>query len=69
MLETLIAGLREIAESADRSRPLADLYCGVGTFARFLGGLFPRLELVEAKREFADEMSPWDPLSGILRSL
>jgi 23S rRNA (uracil1939-C5)-methyltransferase len=51
MLEKLIAGLQRVAAKADRSRPMADLYCGVGTFAAFLGEGFPRVDLVEENPE------------------
>jgi 23S rRNA (uracil1939-C5)-methyltransferase len=47
MLEQLITDIREIAVGADRNLPMADLYCGVGTFAAFLGDLFPYIDLVE----------------------
>jgi 23S rRNA (uracil1939-C5)-methyltransferase len=47
MLEKLITDLREIAAAADCALPMADLYCGVGTFAAFLGDLFPHIDLVE----------------------
>jgi 23S rRNA (uracil1939-C5)-methyltransferase len=47
MLERLIGDLLVLAEDADRTRPLADIYCGVGTFAFFLKSLFPRIDLVE----------------------
>ena len=51
MLEKLIAGLREIVinkiNAGDRTLPMADLYCGVGTFAAFLGDMFPHVDLVE----------------------
>jgi 23S rRNA (uracil1939-C5)-methyltransferase len=51
LLERLIADLMEIAGGvADRSLPLADIYCGVGVFAAFLGDLFPAVELVEENR-------------------
>ncbi|MDR0450436.1 MAG: methyltransferase [Treponema sp.] len=50
MLERLIGDLLDLAEEADRSRPLADIYCGVGTFAFFLRGSFPRIDLVEENR-------------------
>jgi 23S rRNA (uracil1939-C5)-methyltransferase len=46
-LELLIAGILDLAGEADASLPLADLYCGVGTFASFLAGLFPRIDLLE----------------------
>jgi len=38
MLELLIHDLLEAALAADKSYPLADIYCGVGTFAAFLAG-------------------------------
>jgi 23S rRNA (uracil1939-C5)-methyltransferase len=47
MLERLIGDLLAVAETADTSLPMADLYCGVGVFAAFLGALFPRSDLVE----------------------
>jgi 23S rRNA (uracil1939-C5)-methyltransferase len=47
MLEFLIQDLRRYAQEADTSLPMADLYCGVGTFAVFLQDLFPRMDLVE----------------------
>jgi 23S rRNA (uracil1939-C5)-methyltransferase len=47
MLETLIEDLIGVARRADTSLPMADLYCGVGVFAAFLGSLFPRVDLVE----------------------
>jgi 23S rRNA (uracil1939-C5)-methyltransferase len=50
MLERLIGDLLALAGEADRSRPLADIYCGVGTFAFFLKGSFPRIDLVEENR-------------------
>jgi 23S rRNA (uracil1939-C5)-methyltransferase len=50
MLERLIGDLLALAGEADRSRPLADIYCGVGTFAFFLKGYFPRIDLVEENR-------------------
>ena len=53
MLERLVADLLGIAEALDpaiRALPMADLYCGIGTFAAFLGGLFPRVDLVEENK-------------------
>jgi 23S rRNA (uracil1939-C5)-methyltransferase len=47
MLEKLIEDLIGVARGADRSLPMADLYCGAGVFAAFLGALFPRSDLVE----------------------
>ncbi|MDR0622923.1 MAG: TRAM domain-containing protein [Treponema sp.] len=48
MLEALGADLRALAKEADAGLPMADLYCGVGTFAALLGDRFPRIDLVEA---------------------
>jgi 23S rRNA (uracil1939-C5)-methyltransferase len=50
MLEILLAVLLEIAGGADSSLPMADLYAGVGTFAFFLSGLFPKTDLVEENK-------------------
>ncbi|MDR1956287.1 MAG: methyltransferase [Treponema sp.] len=47
MLEVLIQDLMRWAHEADPSLPMADLYCGVGTFAAFLQDRFPRIDLVE----------------------
>ncbi|GHU65786.1 23S rRNA (uracil-5-)-methyltransferase RumA [Spirochaetia bacterium] len=47
MLETLLEDLRFLAETADHNLPMGDIYCGVGTFASFLGGLFSSLDLLE----------------------
>jgi 23S rRNA (uracil1939-C5)-methyltransferase len=47
MLELLIEELLGLAAEADCSLPLADLYCGVGTFASFLGDRFSGVELLE----------------------
>jgi 23S rRNA (uracil1939-C5)-methyltransferase len=52
MLEKLITDLIQIAAHAAISQgpsvlPMADLYCGVGTFAAFLGEKCPRTDLVE----------------------
>jgi 23S rRNA (uracil1939-C5)-methyltransferase len=47
-LELLIGEiLDQAAAGADTSLPLADLYCGVGTFASFLADHFPRVDLLE----------------------
>ena len=54
MLETLILRLKEIAADADHSRAMADLYCGVGTFAAFLGHNFPQIDLAEQNRKALD---------------
>ena len=50
LLESLITKLTEIAASADHSLAMADLYCGVGTFACFLGELFPAIDLLEENK-------------------
>ncbi|MCL2762552.1 MAG: class I SAM-dependent RNA methyltransferase [Treponema sp.] len=50
MLEKMLVDLRTIAGKADRNLPMADLYCGVGTFSAFLGELFPHIDLVEAEK-------------------
>jgi 23S rRNA (uracil1939-C5)-methyltransferase len=50
MLEKLIADLREIAAAAKRDLPMADIFCGVGTFAVFLADLFPKIDLVEENK-------------------
>ena len=50
MLEKLAADLRNTATGADQSRPMADLYCGAGTFAAFLADLFPCIILVEESK-------------------
>jgi len=50
MLEKLIEGLREIAATAGQNLPMADLYCGVGTFAAFLGESFPHIDLIEENK-------------------
>ena len=50
MLEKLIIDLREIAAGADQTLPISDLYCGVGTFAAFLGESFPHIDLVEENK-------------------
>jgi 23S rRNA (uracil1939-C5)-methyltransferase len=48
VLEKLIPNLRAVSDCADSSRPMADIYCGVGTFAAFLREGFSRIDLVEA---------------------
>jgi 23S rRNA (uracil1939-C5)-methyltransferase len=50
MLEKLITELRVIAADAERNMPMADLYCGVGTFAFFLKDMFPRAVLAEENK-------------------
>ena len=50
MLEHLIRDLTIITAGADQNLPMADIYCGVGTFAAFLGEKFPRIDLVEVNK-------------------
>jgi 23S rRNA (uracil1939-C5)-methyltransferase len=51
MLEALAGELESIAAAAaDPSLPLADLYCGVGTFASLLSAYFSRADLLEENR-------------------
>jgi 23S rRNA (uracil1939-C5)-methyltransferase len=47
VLEKLIPDLCAVASRVDPALPIADIYCGVGTFAAFLGDRFPRIDLVE----------------------
>jgi 23S rRNA (uracil1939-C5)-methyltransferase len=48
LLEELIPDLCAAACRADPALPMADIYCGVGTFAAFLKERFSRIDLVEA---------------------
>ena len=50
MLEKLITELRVIAKEADTSKPMADLYCGVGTFSFYLKDSFPKIILAEENK-------------------
>jgi len=50
VLEKFIPELRKIAKEADKNLPMADLYCGVGTFAVFLGDSFPKIILAEENK-------------------
>jgi len=50
VLEKLILELQKIAEAAPRNMPMADLYCGVGLFAVFLGDMFPKVILAEENK-------------------
>jgi len=50
MLEKLILELQKIAENTDHSLPMADLYSGAGTFALFLGGMYPKVILAEENK-------------------
>jgi len=50
-LELLIWDLMAVASEADKALPMADIFCGVGTFAAFLGGEFPEIDLVEENKK------------------
>ncbi|MCL2128248.1 MAG: class I SAM-dependent RNA methyltransferase [Treponema sp.] len=60
MLEKLISSLKNTVGGGDQIKaragppmadlPMADLYCGVGTFASFLGEFFHHVDLVEENR-------------------
>jgi len=50
MLEKLITELCVIAENADTDKPMADLYCGVGTFSFYLKEHFPKIILAEENK-------------------
>jgi 23S rRNA (uracil1939-C5)-methyltransferase len=51
MLEKLILYLREIIGNVDQNLPMMDLYCGVGTFAVFLGSQFKKIILAEENKK------------------
>ncbi|MDR2942599.1 MAG: class I SAM-dependent RNA methyltransferase [Treponema sp.] len=50
VLEKLILELQKTAEGAEQNLPMADLYCGVGLFAFFLGGIFTKTVLAEENK-------------------
>jgi len=50
MLELLIGDLAAISNTANRELPMADVYCGVGTFSFFLAHKFPMADLVEENK-------------------
>jgi 23S rRNA (uracil1939-C5)-methyltransferase len=50
MLELLIKDLALLTSASDFSLPLSDVYCGVGTFAAFLGQDFAFINLVEENK-------------------
>jgi 23S rRNA (uracil1939-C5)-methyltransferase len=49
MLKKLILYLRETLD-VDQNQPMADLYCGVGTFAVFIGDRFKKIILAEENK-------------------
>jgi 23S rRNA (uracil1939-C5)-methyltransferase len=51
VLARLIADLREIADAADHSRPMVDMYCGIGVFSAFLADEFPGADLVDSNKK------------------
>ena len=54
MLEQLLGDLVRAASAADKSLPMADVYCGVGTFASFLGTEFNGTDLIEENKTALD---------------
>ena len=50
MLELLLGDLLKAVSAANRNLAMADIYCGVGTFAAFLGGGFQAIHLVEENK-------------------
>jgi 23S rRNA (uracil1939-C5)-methyltransferase len=50
MLEALLEDLKVLAAGADISLAMADIYCGVGTFAFFLGPYFSKIDLIEENK-------------------
>jgi 23S rRNA (uracil1939-C5)-methyltransferase len=50
-LEALAADLLTLGDRVDPALPMADIYCGVGTFGAFLGDRFPRIDMVEENRQ------------------
>ena len=51
MLELLIKDIEAAASGADKNLGMADIYCGVGTFAAFLGNKFSSVDLVEENKK------------------
>ena len=50
MLEKLILEMEKIAKSADKNSIMADFFCGAGTFAFFLSGLFSKVICAEENK-------------------
>ena len=50
MLEKVIRRVRDLGENAGGFQSFADVYCGVGTFAAFLGDLCSRVDMVEQNK-------------------
>ena len=51
MLEFLIGDLLALLPATGENYTMADIYCGIGTFAAFLGGKFSEIDLVEENRQ------------------
>ena len=49
MLEILLEDLENLAKDCV-SLPLADIYCGIGTFSALIGDNFPEIELIEENK-------------------
>jgi 23S rRNA (uracil1939-C5)-methyltransferase len=54
VMEQLIADLVDIAGAADHSRPMVDIYCGIGMFSAFLAEDFPGADLVDENKRAVD---------------
>ncbi|MDR2103207.1 MAG: TRAM domain-containing protein [Treponema sp.] len=54
VLGTLIQDIRRIAARAEGDLPMADIYCGVGTFGAFLADRFSRIDLIEENKTALD---------------
>jgi 23S rRNA (uracil1939-C5)-methyltransferase len=50
LLEKVIEKLLEVKENVDENSRIADLYCGVATFATFFREKFERIDLVEENK-------------------
>jgi 23S rRNA (uracil1939-C5)-methyltransferase len=51
MMARLIADLVDIADTADHSRPMLDMYCGIGMFSAFLADGFSGTDLVDENKK------------------
>jgi 23S rRNA (uracil1939-C5)-methyltransferase len=51
MLARLISDLIDIADRADHSRPMMDMYCGIGIFSAFLADSFPAVDLADENKK------------------
>lgn len=51
LLEELLPLARRVRDEGGEGASALDLYCGVGTFARFLSDIFPSVDAVERERD------------------